>query len=182
MLGKGLPKWVLAESQQLESEGENAGQSVTILTSKRIGENPEHLTEFISWTDLADSENVRGRMINKYLQDDGISTKTRVDMEVEDGAKRVESVFHFSDSNASMYAKAGFREMEINREGTFQRHEIWGRYYDTTVNIVVQARGVMLAGEGFAVEVTRCSAVDGKDTICGSNGHHLWSTTTHLVR
>ena len=65
-----------------------------------------------------------------------------------------------------MYIKAGFEEKEPDSNGQFRRHEVWGRYYDTTVNKVVQARAVMIAGVGLSVELTRCDATNGKDTVC----------------
>ena len=157
----------IGESVQEDEEGEE----VTILTAENIGNDPERRTEYVSWTDLPESENVRGRLVNKYIQDDGIVTKTRVDLSIEDGARRVTSLLHFVNSNdgAKFYSKASFRESNQDAEGNFQRHEVRGRLYDTTDNTIVQVRAVADADSGSSIELRRCPISSGDiDTDCSS--------------
>ena len=155
------------EEVTVTEDGEE--KSVTILTASRIGDDPEKLTQYVSWTDLPESENVRGRMVNKYLQDNGWITKTRVDLEIEDGARTVTSLLHVVAGDRKSYIKAGFRESDPDGEGNFGRHEVWGRYFDTVDSIVVRARAVALANGGLSVELRRCTGAS-VDTDCSSGG------------
>ena len=165
--------------ETVESDPDNEGEEVTILTAKNIGSDEEVLTQYVSWTDLPESENVRGRLVNKYVQNDGIITKTRVDLKIINGAREVTSMLHFidiSNGSAKLYSKAGFRESDPDEDGNFQEQEVWGRFYDTTNKTIVQVRATVGVGSGFSVELKRCF-IEGEniDTDCSSAS----STTEH---
>ena len=151
--------------ETVQNDSENEDEEVTVLTARRIGDDPEVLTEFVSWTDLPESDNVRGRLVNKYVQENGIITKTRVDLEMEDGARKVESMLHFVDpgnSNIKLYSKGGFQESNPDAQGNFQDQEVWGRFYDTSDNMIVQVRAKSRVNVGVTIELKRCP-------ISGSN-------------
>ena len=157
--------------ETVQQDGENGGEEVTILTASNIGAIEDDLTQFVSWTDLPESENVRGLLVNKYLQNDGTRTKTRVDLEIENGARHVTSLLHFTtEDNGEYYSKASFQESGPDEDGNFQKHEIWGRYYDTSSggNTVVQIRAVAETNGGYSFEIKRCSGVSDKNSPCAS--------------
>ena len=156
----------VGESSQVDNE--NDGESVLILTASNIGNNPENLTEYVSWTDLPESENVRGLLVNKYLQNDGIRTKTRVDLEIENGARKVQSLLHVISGGQKIYIKAGFIEGALDADGNFQEHEIWGRYYDSSNETIVMARAKSSIGGGLSVELKRCT-ISGTDIETSCN-------------
>ena len=166
--------------ETVQNDSDNENQEVVVLTASHIGENPEELTEFVSWTDLPESENVRGRLVNKYVQDNGIITKTRVDLEIVDGARKVTSMLHFIDPNNSsikFYSKAGFQELMPDGDGNFQQHEIWGRFHDNSGGSteLVQVKAVSRVGSGVSIELERCDVTSNVDTDdCTGSG-----TVTH---
>ena len=147
-------------------EGEDP-EEIVVLTAENIGSDPEKRTEYVSWTDLPESENVRGRLVNKYVQDDGIITKTRVDLNIVNRARTVTSLLHFvNQDGAKFYSKANFQESNPDADGNFQQHEVWGRLYDTTNNMVVQARAIIVAGGGFSAELKKCPISSSIETSC----------------
>ena len=160
-----------ARAEGVGATSQNHGEEGTvILTVSLIDNRPEDWTRYISWTDLPESANVRGKLINKYLQKDGARTKTRVDLAMKNGARTVKSMLLYTDEYYTAYTSANFKESSPDTKGNFQVQEIWGRYYDDSANKIVQARALVRVGEGFAVELVRCD-ISGTniDTDCSGS-------------
>lgn len=134
-----------------------------LLYAFSVGETPDDLTRFVSWTmDPNDPEtvDVEGRMINKYLEDNGRRTKTRVDLDRENGKKAVDTVFILQNSSNEpiVLKRVYFREAGSGDDVT--DNYIVGRVWDVNYGKVIAVRAHLRSSVGASVFVNRCDASD----------------------
>ena len=155
---------------------EEASESVQLLYALTQGNPAEDWTRFVSWTmDPNDpaTEDVQGVLINKYLQGDGIRTKTRVDLDRRDGKKVVNSTLLVYDLSGepSQIVRAYFREE--GEEGNITDNYIVGRYWQVDYGQVVTIRAHLRSGAGASVFVETCSVNDfteAQNSACTASG------------
>ena len=140
-----------------EDPDDPIAEEIPVLTAKWIDPSlPEDWTRFVSWTDVPESENVSGILINKYLQDDLTRTKTRVDLKVTGGARSVWGVLYVDSFGFDeWYTKFAFREVR-QPDGTVDEHLIAGRHWDDRDQTVIVVKAKAVLGTGISVFMWQC--------------------------
>ena len=150
-----------------ETDGDTE-ETVTILTAKTVKASaPDDFTRFVSWTDLPENENVRGKLVNKYLlEKDGARTKTRIDLEIENGARDVKSFLLAREADGDLsYTRADFTEI-LDDEGRPIAHQVSGRYYDDQDQVIVEIAAYSTTDNGTAVFMKKCTSVSNYSDSC----------------
>ena len=141
---------------------EESSTSIQLLYALIQGDQPEDFTRFVSWTmdpNTPEASDIQGRLINKYLQDNGLRTKTRVNLEREGGRKTVDSIFLYYDSSNEPQSsiRAYFRE---DGASSVTDNYIVGRYWNTSYGKVIAVRAHVKSSTGAALFVEICPADD----------------------
>ena len=152
-----------ANPEELCHENENADISVQFSYALFQNEQlPDDFTRFVGWTvdldDPAASADVQGMMVNKYLQDDGARTKTRIDL-YEDNEKKIVSstvLVYNTNSNPQSVTRAYFREVRPSDGGTVTENYVVGRHWDRSHNEVISMRVHLKSNVGSVLFVTIC--------------------------
>ena len=159
---------------------QSSGMEVTVMEVKYVDEIPDDLTMFVAWTDAT---NLKGKLVNKYLQVDENRTKTRVDLLIaDDTSKEVDFSFNIEDSSNSMsiWSRAIFQEvgetidLENTQEFSIVEHLISGRYYRTGTVYVVRAS--VKKNVGTSVFMRKCSATSPNEACAGSDTEHFYDS------
>ena len=105
--------------------------------------NSDDGTRFISWAREGDSDDIQGKLVNLIEQDDGINTKTRIDLVDDEEAKQVDSLLYGDDTNLNVqfYTRAKFEAIKEDN-GEIAEHYVGGRYYISgkVVTLVASAK------------------------------------------
>ena len=135
-----------------------------LYTASYIGSIPADFTRFVSWIyrDNNAGEAVPyGRMVNLYLQENAVRTKTRIDLSYN-GDKNVDSLFSSVSPNVPgvdgeyrHYTRVFFQEVS-NDEGDVVEHRIAGRHYNNKQNDVIMVSAVVKLGVGSTIFVKIC--------------------------
>ena len=140
------------------------------ISSEIDSDNPQDNTRFVSWIYDEGEKIARGKLVNLYLQDDGIRTKTRIDLSHKDGNKVVNSFLYFSDPGIpptlhKFYTRVLFKEI-TDDNGEVTEHRIGGRHYNTFINAVIAFAAVVKKGVGSAVFLKKCENTDDAHAPC----------------
>ena len=161
-----------------EQEDDDSNMMLPVLTASNIGTLPEDLTRFVSWTDLPETQNVSGLLINKYLQDDGTRTKTRIDLKIDTGARSVWSVLYVERAGGDKsYIKAAFQESDEDTNGVFNEHRVSGRYWDDQDETIISIRASARKDKGVTIRMDECT---GQALININAGCTTGTTWTYL--
>ena len=142
-------------------------------TASRIGSTPADYTRFVSWIyrdNNAGESIAHGRLVNRYLQEDGMRTQTRIDLSYN-GDKNVDSLVSFvsrnpdTNSEYRYYTRVFFQEVS-NDEGDVVEHQIAGRHYNSTQNDVVVVAAVVKLGVGTTVFLKTCQDTNDLNFNC----------------
>ncbi len=151
-------------------------ETVRILTAKRVKDSaPEDETRFVSWTDLPETENVKGKLVNKYLQPDGARTKTRIDLEIENGARNIRSLLRDARNEGLFYTRADFEEI-LDDDGNKTAHRVSGRYYDNQDNVIVEIAAYSVKGNGTAIFMKMCPDTNYRDSCSVAATEHYYNS------
>ena len=111
-------------------------------------------------------------MINKYLYDDGDTSRTRIDLKINNGARSVWGVVHYDFfGGVNAYTKFAFREV-LAADGSVEEHLVSGRHWDDTDETVIVVKARAIAGRGVSIFRWRCATVGLADinNACSSSG------------
>ena len=130
-----------------------------------IEKNPaDDFTRFVSWTmhpETPKTEDIKGQLINKYLQRDGaIRTKTRVDIDRTGGKKVIDSILLVADAAGviSSITRVYFREAGSGTPIT--DNYITARSWNKDYAKVIAVRAHVSATLGASVFYKSCAAAD----------------------
>ena len=124
----------------------------------------DDFTRFVSWTmhpTTPKDEDIKGQLINKYLQEDGvIRTKTRVDIDQTGGKKVIDSILLVSDAAGviSSIIRVYFREAGSGASVT--DNYITARTWNKDYAKVIAVRAHVSATLGASVFYKSCAAAD----------------------
>ena len=137
-------------------------------------ELPDDFTRFVGWTsDPNDpaNNNVQGMMINKYLQDDGVRTKTRIDLHEDESEKIIISTFLSYDTNLEgrSMTRSYFREIKPSDGSEATENYIVGRYWNRAFGGVISLRAHLKSSVGSVLFITICQNVVNLEDAIASN-------------
>ena len=145
-----------AQLQAQENGPEETLQGdLTVFKAESIGDVPEDNTRFVSWSENADKSEIKGKMVNLYLQNDQARTKTRADLSDSNGVKTVNAMFKY-EKDIQMYTRAFFQEVP-NSEGEIVEHIIGGRHYNSRDKVIISVLASVKREIGGSVFVVKCS-------------------------
>lgn len=153
------------QENERDEEGQEIENPIKVYTAEMIGPRPNDFTRFVSWTDDPNSENVQGKLVNLYLQDDGIRTKTRIDLEKTGGAKTINSLFLSStETDLKTYTRADFTEMlDAN---IVVEHRVSGRHYNSHDDVIINVASSVKKNIGASVFVKKCASPSAFSDSC----------------
>ena len=150
-------------------------KDTVLLTAHRVNDPQDDLL-FISWTDTPESENVRGKMVSKMLNDstnvsffndgEAVHSKHRIDLKILNSLRTINSTFKHQIRHLGheVYSKAVFIEVQ-NSNGNVNEHHIGGRYVDSfkdmDKNTIVEVQASVRQGIGTSVFLVHISACSG---------------------
>ena len=149
----------LAHNNGISSSNQSYnGETIPILTAQDVWEStPENHTQFLSWIDLPETRNIQGKMIDKDLDSNNVQTKIRIDLNIENGARKIKSLLISTnkENNEMIYSKADFKEL-LNQSGVKIVHLVSGRYYDSETRTLIVISAYVRAYIGTAIFTRRC--------------------------
>ena len=108
-------------------------------------------TFFVAWEGDFDASENRGRLVNLHLQSDNTRTKTRIDMNKQNGLKTMDMFLYYQFNNGmDLFSRAYFREISETE------HYLAKRYFDTIDNRVIVTVGHYLEGVGSSSFLNNC--------------------------
>ena len=130
-----------------------------VFTAQSIGDIPEDKTRFVSWSENIDKSDIKGKMVNLYLQNDQTRTKTRVDVSYSNGVKTVNAMLEvfFPKVQLQTYTRAFFQEVSDSK-GEIVEHNIGGRHYNSEDEVIIGVIASVKKGLGSSIFVTKCNA------------------------
>ena len=145
-----------------------ASSYVQLLYSLTEGASADDLTRFVSWTmhpTTPKTKDIKGQLINKYLQGDGMRSKTRVDIDRIGGKKVIDSVLLVANAAGDIVsiARAYFREAGSGDPVT--DNYITGRYWHKDYAKVIAVRAHVSSTLGSAVFYRACAAATALDAV-----------------
>ena len=170
--------------ENLCHEDENADTSTQFsYTLLQDSELPDDFTRFVGWTsDPNDptNNNVQGMMLNKYLEDDGGRTKTRIDLHEDETQKIIISTFLGYDTNSEGHSmtRSYFREIKPSDGSAATENYIVGRYWNKVFGGVISLRAHLKSSVGSVLFITICqNVVNLEDAIASTCSSGAASTT-----
>ncbi len=148
-----------ARQQALEDSGElEIAEDSPTTTTLIVGDIPEDFTRFVSWSGNSQSSNGAGKLVNLYLQDNGIRTKTRIDFSKEGGVKTVNSILIATGGLDNSWSRALFKEVR-DGSGDISEHYVGGRHYDDRDNAITIVVGHLKKNVGSATFKYQCTSI-----------------------
>ena len=173
-----------ARQQALEDSGDlEVAQDSPVTTVLYVGSDiPENFTRFVSWTGGIESTNNSGKLVNLYLQDDGVRTKTRIDFVNRSGLKTVNSLLiALGGTRAGQWTRSFFQEFE---DGNVISHYVGGRHYDTdeqTISIVLAHMKPNAGASTFTIQCTSISPENFNTGCSNLRGAQYYDATGNSI-
>ena len=146
----------------------------------------DDFTGFVGWTsDPNDptNNNVQGLMIGKYLQNDGMRTKTRLDLHEDETKKIIISTLLNYDTNSSeglFMIRSYFKEIKPNDGSAATENYIVGRYWNKDFAGVISLRAHLKSSVGSVLFITICPNVANLEDAIASHCSSGAALTTYF--
>ena len=145
-----------------------AASYVQLLYSLTEGAPADDLTRFVSWTmhpTTPKAKDIKGQLINKYLQENALRSKTRVDIDRTGGKKVIDSILLVANAAGDiiLIVRAYFREGGSGNAVT--DNYITGRYWHKDYAKVIAVRAHVSSTLGSAIFYKACAAATALDAV-----------------
>ena len=165
--------------QAMEKGSIETDEDASVNTVKTIGDPSADSTRFVSWQGEADASSGKGKLVNLYLQDDGVRTKTRITFEKVSGVKKVNVLFKSSGGTYDQWSRAFFREVR-DSSGDITGHYVGGRHYDSGSSAIAIVLAHLKKDVGISLRKYRCTGVAKANfnQVCNQNATaEYWDST-----